>query len=56
MVKVKSIIAQLAAANAVPTVLAFKNPQESEGKGDERSGFLDMGSKEQINLKCLKTK
>ena len=47
-VKVKPIIAQLVAANAVPTMLAFKNPQELEGNRDERSGFPDMGSKEQI--------
>ena len=46
-VKVKSIVAQLAGANAVPTMLASKNPHKSEGNRDERSGFPDMGYKEQ---------
>ena len=44
MVKAKSF--QLADANAVPTMLAFKSPQESEGTGDKRSGFPDVSSNE----------
>ena len=39
MIKAKLIVAQLAAANAVPTMLASRNPQESEENVDKKSGF-----------------
>ena len=46
MIKVKSIVAQLAAANAVPSMLASMNPQESEeNKEDKKTGSLDKGPK-----------
>ena len=43
MTKVKSIVAQLATANAVPSMLASKNPQESEENEDKNPGSPDKG-------------
>ena len=54
MIKAKSIVAQLVAAIAVPTMLASKNPQESEKNEDEKTGFPNMGSKGQIKLQLPK--
>ena len=51
MIKVKSIVAQFAAPNAGPSMLASKNPQESEEKEDKRMGSPDMGSKGKSNCK-----
>ena len=48
MIKAKSVVVKLAAANAVPSMLASKNPQESEENEDKNTGSPDMGSKGQI--------
>ena len=44
-IKMKSIVAQLAASNAVPTMLASKNPQESEGMGMKGQDSLIWATK-----------
>ena len=54
MIKVKSIVFQLAAANVVPCMLASKNPHESEENEDKRTGSPDVNSKEQIKAKLTK--
>ena len=50
VVKVKSIVAQLAAANAVPSMLASKNPQESEENKYRITGSPDISPKGQIKM------
>ena len=45
MVKAKSIVAQLAAANVVPSMLTPKIPQESEENSDKRTKSPDISSK-----------
>ena len=53
-VKVKSKVAQLAAANGVPYMLASKNPQGSEENEDKRTRNPDMSSKAQIKIQLTK--
>ena len=53
-VKAKSIVPQLAAANVVPSMLAPKNPQESERNEDKWIKSPDMTSKEQIKVQLAK--
>ena len=54
MIKAKSILAQLAAAYVVPSMLASKNPHESEENEVKRTGSPDMNSKGQIKAKLAK--
>ena len=44
MGKAKSIVAQMAAANVVPSMLTPKIPQESEENKDKRMKSPDMSS------------
>ena len=44
MVKAKSIVAQVAAANLVPSVLIPRIPHESEDNKDKRAKSPDMSS------------
>ena len=46
MVKEKSIVAQLAAANVIPSMLLSKHPQGLEENKDKRTKSHDMSSKE----------
>ena len=53
-VKVKSIVAQVAAAIVDPSMLTPKNPQESEKHEDKRMKFPDMSSEAQIKVQLTK--
>ena len=54
-IKVKSIVAGLAATNAVPSMLAPKNPQKSEENDDKKkTESTDMGSKGKIKAQLAK--
>ena len=54
MIKAKSIVAQLAAANAVPSMFTSKNSHVLEENEDKRTGSSDMISKGQIKAKLTK--
>ena len=53
-IKAKTIVAQPAAANAVPTMLASRNPQETEENVDKILNSLIWAPKNKSNLNCLK--
>ena len=54
MIRAKSIVAQLVAANAVPSMLASKNPQESKENEDINTGSHEMSPKGQIKVQLTK--
>ena len=53
-VKAKSIVAQLAAANVVPSMLTPKNPQELGEYEDKQMKMPNMSSKEHIKVQLTK--
>ena len=54
MMKVKSIVPQVAASNVVPHMLTPMNPLESEKQQDKRMKSTDKGSEVSIKVQLMK--